>query len=93
MLSIIYCPLSTVHCSRRSPPSGTHTHVDFLSAGYAHSVRSPAVKYGWPAPRTFCRQEPGGLLQWSRVGRRRSVVLTAGLIPSIFRTIVFYFSS
>ena len=60
--SIVRCPLSIVHCSRRSPPSGTHTPVDFLSAGYAHSVRSPAVKYGWPAPRTFCRQKPRVLL-------------------------------
>ena len=27
--SIVHCPLSVVHCSRRSPPSGTHTQVGF----------------------------------------------------------------
>ena len=26
-LPVVHYPLSTVHCSRRSPPSGTHTHV------------------------------------------------------------------
>ena len=39
VLSIVRCPLSVVHCFRRSPPSGTHTQVGLPIRGL-RSLRS-----------------------------------------------------
>ena len=62
-------------------PFGDAHRWGYPSAGYARFARSPAVKYGWPAPRTSCRRNPGRVLRWqtsSGVNTRKWDIPSAG---------------